>query len=156
SMVVPPRLTDLDPALPAGLDDWFARACALAPADRFGSASDLAARFSAELGSSHATRFISAPRDVAPAKGTSRVPLAVGLGALALSAALTTTYAVWVSSPSRERGAMASPVVPPPALIPSQSSSPSPSESPVSAPLPQTSVPAAVAPRPTRASKPLA
>src|SRR5262249_134579 len=49
SVAAPPRLTDFDPALPADVDAWFARACAPAPADRFRSASELAESFSAAM-----------------------------------------------------------------------------------------------------------
>ncbi|MBX3232935.1 MAG: serine/threonine protein kinase [Labilithrix sp.] len=38
----PPKPSDVNPALPAAVDAWFARACAPAPADRFGSAKELA------------------------------------------------------------------------------------------------------------------
>ncbi len=38
----PPKPSDANPALPPSVDAWFARACARDPADRFGSARELA------------------------------------------------------------------------------------------------------------------
>jgi serine/threonine-protein kinase len=39
-----PKPSDVNPALPAGVDAWFARACAREPGDRFASARELADR----------------------------------------------------------------------------------------------------------------
>jgi serine/threonine-protein kinase len=122
SMVAPPRMTDRDPRLPASLDAWFARACALKPADRFGSALELAQAFSAAArglapvmrasGSADlaATTVVSPPsamgiaRDVARphvrvARPSRVVPLSIAAGIVLLSTAGGYAFKTRVPSP---------------------------------------------------------
>ncbi len=96
-----PRITDIRPELPPAIDEWFARACARAPGDRFPSpmalVADMAPALEVELPAAHRHQqpLANGPlpdRTLTEEGRTSslfrRRPLAVSIGLVAFAASL--------------------------------------------------------------------